>query len=169
MDGTHPKDFDRRPKRRIDEDNPYTLYTTGTNTDHPHYYLSFRDSGGIKQFEEIDKTLFDAFDSFELDDLSFMNEVDNHYERSDQTEASLNRRAVKPQEPVEDIVSKHMEEEALHRAIAKLPDIQRRRLILYYFGEFTYEQIAEMEGCSHPAIIKSIHAAINNLKKTFDV
>jgi len=42
-----------------------------------------------------------------------------------------------PQESVEETVSRHMEVEALHRAIAKLPDIQRRRLILYYFGEFT--------------------------------
>lgn len=165
MDGKHPENFDQRPKRRPNEDNPYKLYTVGINTDHPHYYLSFRDSAGAKQFMEIDRTLFDAFDRFELDDLSFMNEVDNHYEHSEQTEASLNKRAVVPQESVEETVSQHMEVEALHRAIAKLPDIQRRRLILYYFGEFTYQQIAEMEGCTKRAVKFSVDCALDKLKK----
>ncbi len=168
MDGKHPENFDQRPKRRPNEDNPYKLYTAGIKTDHPHFYLSFRDSAGVKQFMEIDKTLFDAFDRFELDDLSFMNEVDNHYEHAEQTEASLSRRAAMHQESVEETVSRHMEVEALHRAIAKLPDIQRRRLILYYFGEFTYQQIAEMEGCKHPAVMKSVKAAIANLQKILE-
>ena len=44
----------------------------------------------------IDKALFDAFNEFELDDLSFFNEVDRHYEKSEVTEATLNRRAAKP-------------------------------------------------------------------------
>ncbi len=165
MDGKHPENFDQRPKRRPNEDNPYKLYTAGIKTDHPHFYLSFRDSVGAKQFMEIDKALFDAFDRFELDDLSFMNEVDNHYEHAEQTEASLNRRAVMPQESVEETVSRHMEVEALHRAIAKLPDIQRRRLILYYFGELTYQQIAEMEGCTKRAVKFSVDCALDKLKK----
>ena len=63
------------------------------------------------------------------------------------TEATLNRRAAKPQKSVEEIVSQQMEMDKLHRAIAQLPEKQRRRLVLYYFGEFTYEQIADMEGC----------------------
>ncbi len=168
MDGKHPENFDQRPKRRPNEDNPYKLYTVGIKTDHPHFYLSFRDSTGAKQFMEIDKALFDAFDRFELDDLSFMNEVDNHYEHAEQTEASLNRRAVLHQDSVEETVSRHMEVEALHRAIAKLPDIQRRRLILYYFGEFTYQQIAEMEGCTVMPVKRSIDTAIRNLKKIFE-
>ena len=165
MDGKHPENFDQRPKRRPNEDNPYKLYTVGINTDHPHYYLSFRDSAGAKQFMEIDQTLFDAFDRFELDDLSFMNEVDNHYEHSEQTETSLNRRAIMPQESVEETVSRHMEADALHRAIAQLPEKQRRRLILYYFGEFTYQQIAEMEGCKYQTVQDTIYAALKNLKK----
>ncbi len=96
MDGKQPEKIHQPPKRRPNEDNPYKLYTAGIKTDHPHFYLSFRDSAGVKQFMEIDKALFDAFDRFELDDLSFMNEVDNHYEHAEQTEASLNRRAVMP-------------------------------------------------------------------------
>ena len=164
MDGGHPKNIDPRPKRRRDEENPYEVYTTGINTTNPRYFLAFTDSNKVKQWMEIDKTLFDAFNEFELDDLSFFNEVDRHYERSEMTEATLSRRAAKPQESVEEIVSQQMEMDKLHRAIAQLPEKQRRRLVLYYFGEFTYEQIADMEGCKHPAVMKSISSALKKLK-----
>ena len=164
MADSHPKNLDPRPKRRRDEDSPYEIYTAGINTAHPRFYLFFKDGGGMKRWMEIDKALFDAFNEFELDDLSFFNEVDRHYEQSEVTEAMLNRRAAKPQESVEETVSQRMEVDKLHQAIAKLPEKQRRRLVLYYFGEFTYEQIADMEGCKHPAVMKSISSALKKLK-----
>ena len=169
MDGNHPKNPDTRPKRRKDRDNPYEIFTTGINTTHPHFYLSFKDSSGIKRRIEIDKALFDAFDSFELDDLSFMNEVDRHYEQSEQTEASLHKRAVQPQESVEETVFRRVNTDKLHEAIAELPETQRRRLTLHFFGELTYEQIAEMEGCTKRAVKFSVDVALKNLKKFFQV
>ena len=164
MDGKHPKNADPRPKRRRDKDNPYELFTTGLGTSQPRYYLAFVDSAGIEQCMEIDKALFDVFDRFELEDISFMNEVDRHYEQSEQTEQSLNRRATQPQESVEEAVFQRVEIEKLRRAIAKLPEKQRSRLVLYYFGDFTYEQIAEMEGCAFQVVAKSIKAAEKNLR-----
>ncbi|MDE6280770.1 MAG: sigma-70 family RNA polymerase sigma factor [Oscillospiraceae bacterium] len=164
MDGNHPNNTDPRPKRRKDKDNPYEIFTTGLGTDQPRYYLAFVDGTGAEQCMEIDKALFDAFDRFELDDLSFMNETDRHYEQSEQTEASLNRRAVKQQESVEDTVFQQVEVETLRQAIAKLPEKQRRRLVLYYFGGCTYEQIAKMEGCTYQAVAKSVVAAEKTLK-----
>ena len=165
MADSHPKNLDPRPKRRRDEDSPYEIYTAGINTAHPRFYLFFKDGGGVKRWMEIDKALFDAFNEFEfeLDDLSFFNEVDRHYEQSEVTEATLNRRAAKPQESVEETVSQRMEVDKLHQAIAKLPEKQRR-LVLYYFGEFTYEQIAAMEGCTISPVKRSIEKAIENLK-----
>ena len=165
MADSHPKNLDPRPKRRRDEDSPYEIYTAGINTAHPRYFLAFTDGGKVKRWMEIDKALFDAFNEFELDDLSFFNEVDRHYEQSEVTEATLNRRAAKPQESVEETVSQRMEVDKLHQAIAKLPEKQRRRLVLYYFGEFTYEQIAAMEECKFQVIAKSIKTAEKNLKK----
>lgn len=63
-------------------------------------------------------------------------------------EQSLNRRAYYKAESVEDAVLRNIEYERLHRAISELPETQRRRITLYYFRGLTYEQIAEMEGCS---------------------
>lgn len=164
MADSHPKNLDPRPKRRRDEESPYEIYTAGINTPYPHFYLFFKDGGGVKRWIEIDKTLFNAFNEFELDDLSFFNEVDRHYEQSEVTEATLNKRAMKPQEPIEETVFQRIEVDKLHQAIAKLPEKQRRRLVLYYFGEFTYEQIADMEGCTISPVKRSIEKAIENLK-----
>ena len=116
MADSHPKSIDPRPKRRRDKDNPYTIFTTGINTATPHYYLSFVDSSNVEWCVEIDKSLFDAFDRFELEDISFMHKVDKHYERTEQTEVTLSRRALKPQESVEETVSQRMEVDKLHQA-----------------------------------------------------
>ena len=111
---------------------------------------------------EIDKTLFDAFNGFELDDLSFLNETDRHYEHSELSEASLHKRMPEQGESIEDTILRQLENETLCLAIDALPEIQRRRLTMYYFGELTYEQIAEMEGCTKRAVKFSVDIAIEN-------
>lgn len=165
MDEKHPKNIDPRPKRRRAKDNPYELFTVGIETDRPHYFIRFTDGASVEHCFEIEKALYDLLDQFELDDLSYLNEVDRHYERSEQTEASLHIRAVAQTETVEETVFRDIKYQKLHSAIQTLPSVQRRRLTLRYFGEYTYEQIAEMEGCTPQAVAKTIMAAEKNLKK----
>lgn len=55
----------------------------------------------------------------------------------------------------------------LHTTIGKLPDIQRRRVLLHYFGGYTYERIAEMEGCTKMAVKFSIDIAVKKLRENF--
>lgn len=167
MNSKYPENIDPIPKRRKDKDNPYEIFSVGIATDHPRFFVRFVDGTDEQRCLEIERELFEMLNSFELADLSFLNEVDNHYEHSELTEGSLHDRLAAHPLSVEEIVMQHLRDEMLHNAIKKLPEVQRRRLVLYYFGNFTYEQIAEMEGCRHPAIIKSIKAAINNLKKYF--
>lgn len=168
MDGKHPNQFDKRPKRRKDKDNPYELFSIGNGTPLARYFIRFTDGQDVEHSLEIEKSLFDTLDTFELEDLSHLNEVDNHYERSELTEAALHARAFAVSPPIEAIVSHKMEREELHRAIQSLPEIQRRRLILYYFGEMTYEQIAEIEKCSYPAARRSVLSAIENVRKILE-
>ena len=151
---------ENRPKRRKDKYNPYTL-----TEKEGKQLLSFRDGQGVLRELQITKELFEVLNQFELDDLSVLNEWDRHIEHFEQTEQSLNRRAYYKAESVEDAVLRNIEYERLHRAISELPETQRRRLTLYYFRGLTYEQIAEMEGCSHPAVIKSVSAAIEKIRK----
>ena len=156
MDGNHPK-------RRKDKYNPYTI---GTTEDGRHW-LTFADGQGNRHHFEISAAVFALFDSFELDDLSYLNEVDRHYEQSELTEASLYDRAVYRPATVEESALQSMEYAQLHRAISGLPEIQKRRLILYYFQGLTYEQIAEMEGCTKRAVKFSVDIAVEKLKKIF--
>lgn len=113
MDGNHPK-------RRKDKYNPYTI---GTTEDGRHW-LSFSDGQGNRHHFEISAAVFALFDSFELDDLSYLNEVDRHYEQSELTEASLYDRAVHRPATVEESALQSMEYAQLHRAISGLPEIQ---------------------------------------------
>ena len=153
MDGNHPN-------RKKDKYNPYTL-----SIENSTYYISFTDGQGIFHKQEISMELYAAFNSFELDDISWINEASRHLTEADAGEEPLGHRIAAPSEPVEDRVYRRIMYQELHKAIAQLPEIQRRRVLLYYFGGYTYEQIAQMEGCKYPAIIKSVAAAEKNIKK----
>ncbi|MFR4695475.1 MAG: RNA polymerase sigma factor [Blautia producta] len=153
---------EKHPNRKKDKHNPYTLMIV-----EGRYYLSFKDGRGIMQNIEIDKVLYDLFNRFELEDISYLNRVSRHIEHSELTERSLNDRTFYKEESLEETVSRSMEYEQLHKAISKLPETQKRRLLLYFFGELTYEQIAEFEGCTKRAVKFSIDLAIEKLKKSF--
>lgn len=153
MDGNHPN-------RKKDKNNPYTL-----SIENSIHYISFTDGQGVFHKQEISIELYVAFNSFELDDISWINEASRHLTEADMGEEPFGHRIADPSEPVEEHVYRRIMYQELHKAIAQLPAIQRRRVLLYYFGGYTYEQIAEMEGCKHPAIIKSVASAEKNIKK----
>ena len=113
---------------------------------------------------EITEELYDAFNSFELEDLSYLNVWDRHMEQSEIWESTLNERAVEVQESVEDIVIRNLQNEKVHRAIDMLPEVQRRRVKMYFFDGMTYEEIAAKEKCKHPAVVKSVKAALEKFK-----
>ena len=152
--------LEKHPNRKKDKYNPYTLTIT-----EGHYYLSFKDGRGKQQNIEIDEMLYQTFDRFELEDISHLNRVSRHIEHSELTDETLNDRAFYKAERIEDIVSESIEYEQLHRAVSELPEVQRRRLKLYFFGELTYEQIAKMEGCKYQAVQCSIKTAFKAIKK----
>ena len=117
---------------------------------------------------QIDKVLYELFNRFELEDISHLNRVSRHIEHSELTEASLNDRAFCKVESLEETVSRNIEYELLHKAISKLPETQRRRLLLYFFGEMSYGQIAKLEGCTKMAVKGSVDIALKKLKKLFE-
>lgn len=151
---------EKRPKRRKDKYNPYTL----TEKEDKHF-LSFQDGQGVLRELQITKELYEVLNRFELDDLSILNEWDRHYEHSELTEISLYNRAVLSSESVEEAVFRNLRNEALYKAMEQLPETQRRRLVLYYFAGLTYAQIADKEGCKYQTVQESIYAALKKLKK----
>ena len=150
----------KHPKRKKDKQNPYTL-----SIENGKEYISFHDTEGTYRKIEVTHVLFSQFNDFELEDISYLNTVSRHYEFSELTEQAINERAFLPQEPIEDAVLRKLQYAQLYTAIQTLPDKQRERLILYYFRNYTYAQIAEMEGCTVMPVKRSIDKALAQLAK----
>ncbi len=55
----------------------------------------------------------------------------------------------------------------LREAIATLPEVQKRRLVKYFFEGRTYKQIGAEEGVDYTSVRESIAVAIKKLKKFF--
>ena len=150
----------RHPKRKKDKQNPYTL-----SIENGIEYLSFPDGEGVHHKIEVSHDLFSQFDTFELEDISYINVVSRHYEFSELSEQALNERAFMAQESMEDMVLRKLQSEQLYAAIQTLPEKQRKRLVQYYFDNYTYDQIAKIEGCTIMPVKRSIDKAIEKLAK----
>jgi len=72
-----------------------------------------------------------------------------------------------PGEDIADLVCRMDSYERLYTQIEKLPEVQRRRLRLYYNDELTCRQIAELENVHHTTISRSLKSAIAFLRKYF--
>lgn len=152
----------KRPKRRKYKDNPYTLLHDEENNT---YYAIFKDGEGHKQIIKIGQEIYEAMNQFELDDLSELNEYDNHIEHSEVFENTLNKRILHKPVDVEEIVETNTTNKQLKKAINCLSEIQKRRIKLYYFEDKTVEEIAKLEKTSHQAVSETIRKGIVNIRK----
>lgn len=156
MEGKHPK-------RRKDKYNPYSIFELNGS-----YYIEFIDGEHKKHKFEISKKLYEMFDESELRDISYLHQWDKYIEHSELREVTLNVRAIHKPKSVEDMVLENLLSERLYQAIQNLPKLQKRRLILYFFDDMTYEEIASREGCTKMPVKRSIKAAIEKLKKEIE-
>lgn len=152
--------MDENPKRRKHKDNPYTLKKVGNK-----FFVSFKDGMGISQEIEINEKQSNAFNEFELEDLSEMNEFDRHIEHSEIYENNLEKRAKEKTISMEDEFIQKATFEELKKAIEILEEPYRKRIILYYFNNKNETEIAEIEGISQQAISKTLHIALEKLKE----
>lgn len=151
--------MDKRPNRRKDKYNPYTLYT-----DNGKFYISFVDINSDFQNIEVSQEVFDSFNRFELEDISQMNEYDRHLEHSEMYENTLQRRNVSDVQSLEEYIENAQNAEDLHMAISKLPEVQKRRLKKYYFEEKTFDEISLEEGCTYQSVQRSVYRAVAKIK-----
>lgn len=146
-------------KRRRSKDNPYKMDCLGNK-----YKINFKYNGENKDIK-ISKELYELFNKFELEDLSYMNKYDRHIEHLHLDEIQMYNRLKLSNKNLEDEVIKDIENQDLHIAIKKLPKIQRRRIYLYYFCNMKQREIALQENTTIRAIQYSLDKAIKNLKK----
>lgn len=134
-----------------------------------HYYIIYLIEGRRSRKIEISEAIYQEYKHSDLRQKSQENIFDRHIEHLDLTEVQLQERTVHAETGLEDIVMNKLRNKFLYQEIARLPDLQRTRFLLYYDMDYTYDQIAEKEGCSKMAVKYSIDAArkkiIEKLKK----
>lgn len=155
--------MDKRPKRRKDKYNPYTLCS-----EKGRYYISFVDVNNNFQEISVSQKVFESFNKFELEDISQMNEYDRHLEHSEVDENTLYQKSVSSEQPLEEYFDKAQDAENLHMAISKLPEVQKRRLNKYFFEEKTFDKIALEEGCTYQCVQRSVYRAVAKIKNILE-
>jgi len=144
----------------FDNTNPYTLRTEIVEGI-TNYYISFMDGQALYRETEVSHPVYLEFQQFKKDERNLRRWDERHTEQSELTDESINDRAFHQPKSVEDTVFDIQCNEQLQQAIQSLPEPQRRRFVLYYELGFTYEQIANMEGCTKV----SVHIGVNRAKE----
>ena len=109
--------------------------------------------------------MYEAFDKFELEDISQIHKIRKYIERNEVYEETLFHKSIDVSISVEEQVESKILHEELKDAINELNDVQRRRIKKYFFENKTYEEIASEENCSKVAVKYSIDIAIKNISK----
>jgi len=145
-------------------ENPYTVRIEETDGI-KRYYISFTDGGGERQETEVGQSVYEEMEKCRKHEKRQLNFFDRYIEHSELTEKSLLERSARPFMSLEESVVMNDRKNMFRSAISELPEIQRRRFLLYFVDGFTYEQIADREGCSHVAVINSVNKAKTAIQK----
>jgi len=148
----------------FDNKNHYTLHTEIIESI-THYYVSFVDGEAIHREIEVSHHVYLEFWGFVKTERNLRRWNERHTEQSELTDETLYKRALNPPKDLEDMFLDSLQNEHLRLAIQELPEIQRRRFILYHEFGFTYEQIAEMDGCTKRAVKFSVDLAKEKIKE----
>ncbi len=148
----------------FDNTNPYTLRTEIVEGI-THYYVSFSDGQAIPRETEVSRPVYLEFCRFVKQERNLRRSDERHIEQSDLTDETLYNRALRPSERVEETVFDSLRNEHLRQSIVELPGIQRRRFVLHHEFGFTYEQIAEMEGCKKQSACESVMLAEKRIRE----
>ncbi len=150
------------PKRNKSKDNPYTL---GFDEDKKTYTVEFIDNKKVIHKIEITEKVYQAFDKFELEDISQIHKYRKHIEHSEVYEETLLHRAINQPVSIEEEVEYKIMLEDIKSAFSVLTETQKRRIKMYYFDDLNFKQIAELEHCDESSIRESIYKGIEKIKK----
>ena len=118
----------------------YTLREESTESG-IRYFISFKDGQGEHHELEVSEQLFFEFRQMERRNRNLLQWDERHREFSEVWDETLKRRALKLPKSIEEQMIEAERAELLCKAVDRLPEIQRRRFLLYYEYEFNFYQI----------------------------
>lgn len=131
------------------------------------YIVSFIDGNGNFQRSEINFDIYDALSELNKIDRNLTRSDERNLEYSELTDETLVKRSFKKEKSLEELVLEMEIKDIFWKTIEQLPDIQRKRFLLYYEYGFSLKEIAEIENCSIRAIQYSLEIAKKKLKIIF--
>ena len=97
---------------------------------------------------------------------NYISSDERHLEQLELSEGMKHKRALHSENSLEEQILSKMRMEELRIGIDELPSIQRRRFLMRYEMDMTYEQIARIEGCTSRAVQHSVDAARKKNQKS---
>ncbi|MSU03562.1 RNA polymerase sigma factor [Tissierella pigra] len=144
--------------------NAYILEKT-EGMDKEQYYVSFIDGNYVLHRIEINFDIYSALFELNKRDRNLTRSDERNLEHSELTDETLSRRIFEKSKGTEEIILEKEMKTEFWKAIGELPNIQRKRLLLYYDYGFSLKEIAKMENCSIRAVKYSIDIAKKKLKE----
>ena len=149
-------------------DKAYTLRTEVRGEGKTSYFISFTDGQGEFYDLEVSEAFYIEFRQMERKNRNLQQSDWRHQEASDLWDETLYERALRVPKSVEELIFDAEQKELISKAIAALPEIQRRRFLLYYEYDFNYRQIGEMEHCKPQSIRHSVIRAREKIKAAIE-
>ena len=109
--------------------------------------------------------IYQAFNEFELEDVSQIHKYKRHIEQSELLDETLYKRSINKSIEVSEIVERNLLDKELKKAINILSDIQKRRIIKYYFESKNEYEIAKEENTTQQSVHISLSRAKEKLKE----
>lgn len=124
--------------RNKDKYNPYTLDLDVKNST---YIVEFKDVNNIIHKVEVSEKVYEAFDKFELEDISQIHKIRKHIERNEVYEETLFHKSIDVSISVEEQAENKILHEELKDAMSKarelfnsdLKDIDINNITKYYY------------------------------------
>ena len=132
--------------------------------DGTQYFIGFKDGQGVFHELNVPHDFFMAFRRLELDNRKLENWDCRHREFNEVYEETLNRRALRLPKNVDELIIEEEQTELLYKAINALPEIQKRRFLLYHEYDCNFYEIGEMEHCTPQAVRRSVILAREKIK-----
>ncbi len=143
--------------------NDYSLeIITGKNGD--KHFVSFTDGDGDFQRLEISEEVYYALIDLNRRDRNLTRSDERNLEHSELTDETIIKRAFRKPKEIEELILEKERNKSFWQVIGELPEVQRKRLLLYYDYGFSLKEIAKMENCSVRAIQYSLDIAKKRLK-----